>query len=57
MCILDDITVLEVDELLTQNIESESQCFNFTPNTYRPMGFDEFNAFVDQISTQTSQEI
>lgn len=55
MCILDDITVLEVDELLTQNIESESQCFNFTPNTYRPMGFDEFNAFVDQISTQTSQ--
>lgn len=57
MCIVDDTTVLEVETLSTQDIELEEQHSNFTPNTSRPMGFDEFNAFIDQISTQESQEI
>jgi hypothetical protein len=57
MCVVDDITVLEVETLSTQDIELENGYFNFTPNTSRPMGFDEFNAFIDQISNQESQEI
>lgn len=57
MCIIDDDTVLEVITISNHEIEFKDENLNFTPNNSRPMGFDEFNAFIDQAQKEISQEI